>query len=271
MALRRGLRALTYAAIGMMAVSTPAFAATLKVGGTGAVTEFLGQLASSFRDDTGIVLEVVPGLGTSGANNAVADGKLGLAFSGRPLRATEAAKGLKHAATFHTVFGLVTSRQGAENLKRSEIAALFRSDSPVWPDGGPILIVLRPVDESDNLLLENFFPGMAEALIHLRQRSDLSIAATDQDNADMAERIKGSLTGASLAQIISEKRNLRFASIDGVAATLENYQNGSYPYGKSLYVIVPSVVSREAEAFIAFLARPAAEAQLRQAGIIAGK
>jgi phosphate transport system substrate-binding protein len=244
---------------------------TLKTGGTGSVTELLKQLAPAFKADTGIDLDVIPGLGTSGANNAVADGQLGIAVSGRHLKDKEAKKGLKEVATLRTPFGLVTSRQGPDDLKRSDIAELYQSNRPTWSDGTPILITLRPVDESDNIVLGELFPGMTEALVRLRKRPDLSIAATDQDNADIAEKVKGSLTGAALTQIISEKRNLRFVSIDGVAASLENYQNGSYPYGKSLYVIAPSVVSPEAEAFIAFLAKPATEALLRQAGMITGK
>ena len=266
-----GLRAVALGAFGALIACGPAAGATLKVGGTGASTELLRQLASPFEADTGIVLEVIVGLGTSGANNALADGKLGLAVSGRHLRDGEAARGLKEVAGFHTPFGLVTSREEPQSLKRSEIAGLYRSDHPLWPDGAPILITLRPVDESDNATLGEFFPGMTEALVHLRKRADLSIAATDQDNADIAERVKGSLTGASLTQIVSEKRNLRFVSIDGVAATLENYQNGSYPYDKPLYVIVPPAVSPEAEALIAFLAKPATEALLRRAGVVAGK
>ena len=126
------------------------------------------------------------------------------------------------------------------------------------------------MDESDNIVLGELFPGMTQALQRLRKRRDLSFAATDQDNADMAEKLKGSLNSATLTQIVTEKRKLRFVSIDGVAATLENYQNGTYPYGKSVYVVVPSVISPEAEAFLAFLARPAARSLLRDAGMIAG-
>lgn len=271
MPLLSGLRAVAFGAIGAMIACGPASGATLKVGGTGAATELLKQLVTPFEAETGIVLEVIVGLGTSGANNALADGKLGIAFSGRHLRDKEAARGLEEVAGFRTPFGLVTSREGPDSLKRSEIAALYRSDKPVWPDGTPILITLRPIDESDNGALGELSPGMTEALVHLRKRPDLSIAATDQDNADVAERVKGSLTGASLVQILSEKRNLRFVSIDGVGATLENYQNGSYPYAKPLYVVVPSAVSADARAFIAFLATPATEVLLRRAGIVAGK
>lgn len=254
--------------LGFMLAFSPATAETLRVGGTGAVTELLVQLAPAFEHESGIALQVIPGLGTSGANDALADGKLGLVFAGRDLRDKEKAKGLKLATTFRTPFGLVTSRPGPENLKRDDIAALFGSDSPLWPDGTPILITLRPVDESDNIVLGEFFPGLTQALQRLRTRRDLSVAATDQDNADMAEKLKGSLNSATLTQIVTEKRKLRFVSIDGVAATLENYQNGSYPYGKSVYVVVPSVIGPEAQAFLAFLARPATRSLLRDAGMI---
>ena len=251
-----------------MALS-PVSGKTLKVGGTGAATELLRQLAPPFKADTGIDLEVIPGLGTSGANNATVDGKLGMAFSGRDLRDKEKAAGLKSVGNLRTPFGLATSRETPERLKGAEIAALYRSDKPVWPDGTPILITLRPTDESDNAVLADLFPGMADALVHLRKRRDLSIAATDQDNADMGEKVRGSLISATLTQILSEKRNLKFVAIDGVDLSLDNYLNGSYPYGKSLHMVVPSTISPEAEAFVAFLAKPTSQALLRNAGIIA--
>lgn len=271
MPLRRGLHAIVLGAIGAMMALGPASGETLKVGGTGAVTVLLGQMGPAFTADTGIVLEVIPGLGTSGAINATADGKLGLAFSGRPLRSTETAKGLKVVATVRTPFGFVTSRPGPDNFDKAGIARLFRADKPLWSDGMPVLIHLRPADESDYVVLGELFPGMTETFQHLRKRPDLSLAATDQDNAEMAEKVKGSLTAATLTQIMVEKRNLRFVSIDGVAATLENYLNGSYPYGKPLYVVVPGAISPAAEAFLAFLAKPAGEAMLRSAALVAGK
>lgn len=270
MSLRLGLPAVI-GLLGLTIAFSPASAATLTVGGTGAVTELLGQLAPAFKQDSGITLEVVAGLGTSGGNEALADGKLGIAFAGRDLRDKERTRGLSVSTTFRTPFGLVTSREGPDGLKSTEIAALYGADRPTWPDGTPILITLRPVDESDNIVLGELFPGLAGVLRQLRKRRDLSLAATDQDNADVAEKLKGSLNSATLTQITTEKRKLRFVSIDGVAATLENYQNGSYPYGKSIYVVVPSVISPQAEAFLAFLAKPETRLLLRDAGMIAGK
>lgn len=252
------------------AVTGPVAAGELRIGGTGAVTDVLRALAPDFTANTGIALVVVPSLGSSGANNAVADGKLGLAVSGRDLRDKEKARGLQVVGVLRTPYGLVTSRPGPDALASADVVGLYKSAKPVWPDGTPVLIVLRPADDSDNDVLAAMFPGMADAITQLRKRRDLSVAATDQDNADMAERMKGSLVGATLTQIKAEKRNLRFVSLNGVMPSLEAYLDGSYPYGKLLYLVAPATPSAEAKAFVDFLAGPAARSRLRDLGLVAG-
>lgn len=257
-------------ALASLATSSAALAEGLRVGGTGAVTEVLRQLAPAFAADTGISLSVVPSLGTSGANSAVADGKLDMAIAGRELRENEKARGLQVVGVLRTPFGFVTSRPGPDDLKSADIAQIYQAARPAWPDGMPILIMLRPIDDSDNLALGVLFPGMADALQQARKRRDLSVAATDQDNADMAEKTRGSLVAATHAQIKAENRNLRLVSIDGVVPSLEAYLNRSYPYGKLLHVVAPAKVSPEIQAFLAFLAKPAGQALLRDAGMVAG-
>jgi phosphate transport system substrate-binding protein len=98
----------------------------------------------------------------------------------------------------------------------------------------------------------------------------LSVAATDQDNADAAEDVEGSLVGITLTQVMTEKRHLQFVTIDGVAPTMANYENGSYPRGKTLYLVIPAEVSPEALSFLSFIATPEGKTILRDAGIVAG-
>lgn len=257
-----------FAYLTAMAVIHPASAEALRIGGTGAATEMLRQIAPSFEAASGITLQIVPSLGTSGGNAAVADGVLDVSIAGRDLKNAEAAKGLVVAARLRTPFGLVTSRHGTDNFFSTEIAELYRSARPLWPDGTPIRIILRPVDESDNGVLAALFPGMLDALKQARTRNDLSVVATDQDNAEMAERVSGSLVGASYTQMTTEKRNLRFVSIDGVLPSLASYENGSYPYGKTLYLVVPTTIAPEAAAFVSFISTEEGEDLLRQAGIV---
>lgn len=253
-----------------LATSRPACAGELRIGGTGSATEVMRALAPAFQAETGITLIVVPNLGSTGAFAAVADGKLGLAFGGRDLRDKEKARGLRVDGVLRTPFGFVTSRPGPDRLKKADIVRIYRADNPTWPDGMPVLIALRPVDESDNEVVAAFFPGMAEALVQLRKRRDLRIAATDQENADIAESTKGSLAAATLSQIKAERRNLRFVALDDVMPSLQAYLDGSYPYGKLLYLVVPATPSAEATAFVRFVASPAARPLLEALELVAG-
>lgn len=241
----------------------------LRVGGTGATNELVKSLSATFAVESGVTLELVPSLGTSGGNRAVADGVIDLSISGRPLNPAETAKGLVAVAELRTPFGLVTSHPKPNGLKSSEVAKLYQSDRPVWSDGEPIRILLRPTNESDVLVLGNMFPGMSAAIARVRDRPELSIAATDQDNADMAEKTRGSLVGATFTQIVTEKRNLRFVAIDGVEPSLENYEKGTYPFGKTLYLVVVGPQKSPAVArLLTFLRSPKGAAALREAGVL---
>jgi phosphate transport system substrate-binding protein len=238
----------------------------LRIGGVGSAMATLPVLFSAFDHSEEIKLEVIPSLGSSGALRAVAEGVLDIAVSGRALNREELVQGLTQSAEFRTPFVLVTSNSRPNGFKSSEIAEIFKSRRTSWADGSLMRIILRPKSDSDTTVLGNMFPGTAAAIEAARQRPDVPVAATDQDNADMAERIPGSLTGSTLSQVKMEQRNLRFLAIDGVEPSLENLESGAYPFAKAIYVVLPAKKNPLAERFIAFLGSPAGWAALRATG-----
>ena len=244
-------------------------AETVRIGGTGATNEMVKSVAPLFLAETGIAVELIPSLGSSGGIAAAADGILDLCISGRPLKPAEIASGLKSAGELRTPFTIVTSHPKPNGLKSAEIAQLYQSDKPTWADGKPIRIILRPSNESDTWLLGQTFPGMEAAIKKVRTRADISLAATDQDNTKMAEATPESLVAATFTQVKMEKRNLRFVAIDGVEPTLENFENGKYPFGKVLYLVVAAKGTPAGANFIAFLRTPKGVAALREAGLVA--
>jgi phosphate transport system substrate-binding protein len=270
MKVHTGLIAAVLGALAIVAAARPALADSLRISGTGLVTEALRALAPGFAAKTGISLDIVADLGTTGASNAILDGKLDLAIGGRDLRDKEKAQGLQVLMVLRTPFGFVTSRPGPDNLDKQDILRLFQAANPTWPDGMPVLIALRPAGEIDNQILATLFPGMGDVLAQLRRRRDLSIAATNHDNADLAEKTKGSLVAATLTQIKAERRNLRFVAIDHVEPSLVAYLDGSYPYGKLLYVVVPAAPSAKARHFVQFLASPETRPQLDELALAVG-
>jgi phosphate transport system substrate-binding protein len=223
-----------------------ASAKTLRIGGVGAAMGMLPQLFAAFERTDATKLEVIASLGTSGGLRALSEGALDIAVAGRALTPDE----------------FVTSHPAPNGFKSSEAAGIFRAAKPTWADGSPMRIILRPKTDSDTGLLGGMFPGMAGAIEQARTRPDLSTAATDQDNAELAERVPGSLTGSTLTQIKTERRNLRFVPIDGTMPSMVNVERGIYPYSKILTFVLPAQKNADAERFIAFLRSAAGQAAL---------
>jgi phosphate transport system substrate-binding protein len=242
----------------------PANANTLRAGGVGAVTKLLPILYAGFGDAAN--LEVIPSLGSSGGLRALAEGALDVAVSGRPLNAEEVKQGMRVVLAMRTPFVLVTSHPKPNGLKSADIAEIFRAQKSTWADGSLLHVILRPKSDTDTSILGGMFPGMVSAIESARTRQDVPVAATDQDNADAAERISGSLTGSTLTQIKTEQRPLRLLSIDGVTPSLEALESGAYPFSKTIYFILPAKNNPSAEAFVAFLRSPAGQAMLRGGG-----
>ena len=232
----------------------------------------LRKIGSAFAAQApGTSIEVIPALGSTGAISAVLDGALDFAVSARPLTPEETAKSLTQTVLARTVFGLASSYPNPGNIASSDVAGFFTSPTSSWPDGTPLRIILRPRSEFDTTILAKAFPNMAGAIEQLRLRPEIPVAATDQDNVRMAERMPGSLVPTTLAQMQTEKPNLHFLTIDGVAPTLENFERGAYPHHKDFYFILPARRTASLERFVAFLRSAEGAKLLREAGSLPGQ
>lgn len=255
---------------GLLTAANGASAATLRIGGTGSSLGLLKQVGGEFSVGSGgaVTVETVPSLGSSGAIRALTDGKIDLAVSARPLRPDEAAAGLRQVLVLRTPYVLATSHPQPQQLKAADLPKIFQAEGPAWPGGSPIRLILRPRSETDTALLGDMFTGMAEALEAARRRADVPTAATDQDNVALAERLVGSLTGTTLAQLTTERSSLHAIPIDGVEPTLANLESGAYRFAKRFYFVVGGRSAPETQKFVAFLQSPQGLKALRAAVVI---
>jgi phosphate transport system substrate-binding protein len=249
---------------GALPAGNAAAAETLRVGGTGSAIGMLQQVGAEFTAATGVKVDVVTSLGSSGSIRALADGLLDIAVPARPLKSDETAAGLRQVAVLRTAYVMATSNSKANGLKSADLAKIFASEKSIWADGTPIRIILRPQSDTDTALLGQLFTGMGEALEAARRRPEVPTAATDQDNAALAERTAGSLTGTTMTQIKTEHRNLHVVPLDGVEPTLANFENGAYRYAKKLHIIVRRDSSAGAQQFLDFLYSPPGVKALRE-------
>lgn len=264
--LSRALVLVASAGLACFLSSSALLAEGLKVGGTGSATALLRTLGEAFAG--GGRVEVVPSLGSSGGLRALGDGVLDLAVVARALKPEEEASGLRTVLRARTPFLFATSQKKPDALTTPDIIAAFSTNTATWSDRNPIKIILRPRAESDMALMTQLFPNLAPAMEKARRRPDVPIAATDQDSADMAEQIPGSLIGISMAQLILEKRDLRPVVIDGVEPTFANFERGTYPHAKTLFFVIRRQPGSMLESFVAFLHSPEGIAALRAAQLM---
>jgi phosphate transport system substrate-binding protein len=249
---------------GLLLAVSGASAETLRLAGTGTATEMLRQVGAQFTADTGIEIVVIPSLGSSGAIRALADGLIDIAVPARSLNAEETTGGLRQVMVLRTAYVIATSHPHPNGLKSSDIAKIFAAEGPTWSDGTPIRKILRPRSDADTTVLALLFAGMGEAIEAARRHEEVPTAATDQDNIDLAERTPGSLTGTTMTQLKTEHRKLRVVPLDGVEPTFANFESGTYPFAKRMFVLVPRNDSTAVQKFVEFLRSPRGVAALRE-------
>ncbi len=262
-----------FAAVVGLLFPAASFAATLKIGGTGAALGTMRVLADEFvRLRPDISVEIPDSLGSGGGIKAVLAEALDIALSSRQLKPKErdAGAGATHYAT--TPFVLVTQvseSNPAPGLSSQELVKAFSGDAVHWKDGTLIRIILRNERDSSTRILIAAFDGMDAALARARAIPGIPVAFTEQDNMDLAETLPGVLTTASLTAIISEKRSLALIAIDGVAPTVENLATGAYKISKSFYLVTGPETGGTALEFIRFIRSAEGAAILRTTGNLA--
>jgi phosphate transport system substrate-binding protein len=239
----------------------------MKVGGTGAAYGLLLRLSEAFHAASpGDRIEVVGGLGSSGALAAAAEGAIGLAIVSRDLKADETAKGLVAEPLLHTPFLFVTSHADPQVLTRADVLAIYDGTLTRWPDGKEIRPILRPKSDSASGFLIDNFDGMQAAMDKLRQRMDVPVAATDQDNIEAAVTVANSFAGATLLQIVTEQPSLRPVALNGVHASVAGMELGAYRLKMRLDAVIKATPSPVARRFATFLHSPTAKKLIRENG-----
>lgn len=177
-----------------------ATAASLKIGGTGGDLGTMRMLGAEFeRQNPGVTVEVVASIGSSGGIKAILVEAIDLGVSSRPLKETERAAGARAVAYARTalVFAVRTDAPQA-TFTTEAILAIIRGSQRTWPDGRPLRLVLRNESDGDIAMLKAFSPDMESALREAYARPEIATTYTDQDNADLIEKVAGAMGVTSL-------------------------------------------------------------------------
>jgi phosphate transport system substrate-binding protein len=240
----------------------------IRAGGTGSALGTMQLLASAFlkKHAQPNVITLVPNLGSSGGLRALKAGAIEMAFISRVPTADDAAAGLVAFEYGRSPFVFVTSMNNVTSITPAEVADFLSGRKLAWPDGESVRFVMRQPSDADNEHIAAFSPDIAAALKTAHSRDGLVVALTDQEAADQAEHLPGSLAVNTLALILSEHRKLHVLNFNGLVPSVKTLADGTYPYYKRLFIVTKGPATGTALEFIEFIKSPAGRAMLEANG-----
>lgn len=256
------------AALFTLSATSTAIAEEIKIGGTGNALGAMQLLGDAFgKQNPDMKVTVLPSLGSSGAIKAVPKGAIDIGLSSRPLTEDESKRGaiaVEYARTPLVFAAPATTR--ATNITTEQLVDIYSGKLLNWPDGSALRPVLRQPGDDNTRQVRNISPALDSALSIAEQRPGMLFAMTDQEAVSKIENTSGALGVTTLALIISENRQVRALTLDGIEPTVTNAVSGSYPHYKRLFLITLSKPSAAVQRFIAFIQSPAGREILTQTG-----
>ena len=216
-------------------------------------------------------IEMLPSLGSSGGIQALKAGAIDLAISSRPVKETEK-NGLKvHYLGMSPLVFAVHPDTTLTDVTTAQLVNIYLGRMSTWRDGSHIRRFLRPENDSDWRMMENFSPELASALKTASATKGLFLAVTDTDAISYLERVPGSFGPTTLALIRAEKRKVKIISLNGVDPVSES-PGPEYPLQKPYYLVMREDASPAVDAFLEFILSQQGQNILANTGVtVAGK
>lgn len=264
----QALRLLLASLAAGLLVAAPVQATEIKIGGTGNALGAMRLLGEAYsRQHPGVKVNVLNSIGSSGALLAIPKGAIDIGLISRAPTDEERAKGIVATEYARTLTVLaVSTKSKVTAITRAQIADLYAGRLVQWPDGTAIRPVLRQPGDDNTRQLRALSPEIESALAIADKRPGMAFAVIDQEAADKMESIPGAIGVTTLGLILSEKRQLRALTLDGVEPVVRNGVNGSYPIVKQFYMLTSPAPSETVQQFMAFVRSPAGRDILAKTG-----
>ncbi len=242
-------------------------AETIRISGTGGAMGTMRILGEAFRkNNPGIRVELIQGMGSSGGIKAILAGRLEIGLSGRALNGEERDQGAVETRYAKTPFVFVVNRNlKITGMTLDGLAGIYAGKRD-WEGGKRVRVVLRLPEDSDVPVLKGMSPAMSAAVDIAMRREGMIVATTDGDAADIIESVPGAIGGTTLSLVLSEKRTLRVLALDGVVPSVRTLSDRSYPHSKTFFMVTRKNSTAAVRRFIDFVLSPAGSVILSKYG-----
>lgn len=228
---------------------------TVTASGSSALQPLAQAAADSFNTANPDCSVTVNGGGSGTGLKNVSEGSVDIGdsdvFAEEKLDASAAADLVDHKVCTITMAPIVNKDLGVDNLTKQQLIDIFTAKTTNWKDvGGPdlaILLVTRPTSSGTRALFKTW------ALDGAEEASNQSLETDDSGTLlQTVEGNKGAIGYVALSYLVNAA-DVQTVSIDGVAPTLENTYNGTYPVWGYEHMYTKGEGTEAAQAFIQYM------------------
>jgi len=241
---------------------------SITVAGSSALLPLVQAASEAFMQGNPDCTISVNGGGSGEGLKQVADKAIDIGdsdvFAEAKLDASVASTLVDHEVCTITMAPVVNSSLGISNLTTDQLVGIFTGKITNWKDiGGPdmdIMLVTRPTTSGTRALFKTWALNGAE---------EASNKALETDDSGTLLQTVASNTGAigyvALSYLVNNTA-VKAVSINGVAPTLENTYNGSYPVWGYEHMYTNGDGSAAAQAFINYMMSEAFSSNIQSLG-----
>ncbi len=217
----------------------------LIVAGTGAALPLAEHTARLLREERGLGIWVPDSIGSRGAYEALDDGVIDVGLAARTPRDGEA-DGSTSFAWARSPVAVVLHGATGPPPDLAQVLAAYEGSVGAWPDGTPIVPVVREDGDAGEAALASVVPRLADAMRAARASGRAVIASTDQEMATALRDTRGAIGLVDTTLVDLGAPGMLFADL-GLGTTPASRE---WPVYKPLRLVLPANASDAARAFV---------------------
>lgn len=237
---------------------------------TGAATPYpaMKKLADAYKE-RGVQITFLPASQSPGGIAGVKDGLVEIGTVTRKIKPEEDNGQLEYRELAKDALVVATHKSvaGVSDLSTEQLKEIYSGTITNWRElGGPdatIVVLDRPEDESAKRLLRRHYLGA-----ELKNSPQAVILRHESDLIATVENTPYSIGAFSLARAIANNLPVNRLSLNGIAPTPDNVQQGKYLMARNLGVVFQKNPSPTIQDFIDFIATPEAATVMRESGYV---
>jgi phosphate transport system substrate-binding protein len=240
----------------------------LHLAGSGSNLPLTRALAEAHAETERVQLVVHESVGSRGGIRAVHDGVIHIGLVSRSLVADEQDLGLVVTPYARSpVVVAVNASVPDEGLTSEELLDVYRGVKTRWSDGSRVVVLHREQGDSSHRAVERHLPELAAISDEAHREGRFRVL---YDDAAMEEALVSTPGGIGLYGLgrIPTDLPIKALRIDGIAPTVANVRQGTYPFAKDLAFVTTKEPAKLASGFLRFVFSESGQLLVRERGYL---